>query len=218
MGTVSNMRDDRNQNGQPVIKAFRGAAVLDRKVDEYIGVVKGMTADGTIHQGQLEYLLAWLRSNGEVASVWPASIVYEKLRSVLAKGRLDEADERVMLDLLLATVGGNTAPARGEASDSTALPFCSPTPRIVFPSRVFCFTGKFEWGTRDDCESAVMERGGTCKGNITKKLNYLVVGDVGSRDWLHSTYGRKIEQAVAYRDAGVPLAIVSERQWAESLV
>lgn len=38
-----------------------------------------------------------------------------------------------------------------------------------------------------------------------------------SRDGAHTTFGRKIEKAVSYREKGVPIAIVSEDHWAASL-
>jgi hypothetical protein len=62
-----------------------------------------------------------------------------------------------------------------------------------------------------------MAKGGLPAPSITKKLNYLVIGSVGSRDWAHSTHGRKIEKAVSYRNGGAPLAIIGEEHWADSL-
>jgi hypothetical protein len=50
-------------------------------------------------------------------------------------------------------------------------------------------------------------------GAITKDLNYLVIGEVGSRDWIHSTHGRKIEKAIDYNDRGCRIAIVTEQHW-----
>jgi hypothetical protein len=52
---------------------------------------------------------------------------------------------------------------------------------------------------------------------ITKKLDFLVVGVVGSRDWQHSTFGNKIQKAAEYRERGASLAIVSEEQFANVL-
>jgi hypothetical protein len=45
----------------------------------------------------------------------------------------------------------------------------------------------------------------------------LIVGTFGSRDWVHTSFGRKIEKAVTYRRAGQRLAIISEDHWAGSL-
>ena len=46
---------------------------------------------------------------------------------------------------------------------------------------------------------------------------YLLVGTVGSEEWLHSTHGTKIIRAVELKREGRPLAIVSERPWTATL-
>lgn len=217
MGWFSDIRHHLDQNGQPSVAAFRQDAVAERQIDEFIGLIKGITADGTIHRGQIEFLLAWLETNRAASAVWPASTIQARLVASLSSGCLDEVSERAILDLLLATVGGNTAQQTGESSNSTALPLSDPPPTIEFSNRRFCFTGRFTYGERDKCQAEVIARGGVCQDAITKKLNFLVIGQLGSRDWLHSTHGLKIMKAVEYRDSGVPLAIVSEHQWLDHL-
>jgi NAD-dependent DNA ligase len=127
----------------------------------------------------------------------------------------DAHEEGELLELLLHTVGGN-APARGEASMSTELPFTKPPPTIDFKERAFCFTGKFYAGTRSWCEEQVATRGAHCCA-ITRELNYLVIGDIGSRDWIHSTHGRKIEKALEYNERGCSIGIIGEQYWHAAL-
>lgn len=204
-------------HGQPRALGFRSEAVAQRQIDELIGLVKGVLADGAICQGEVEFLHGWLSANRQAADAWPARVLYPRIAAALADGHLDADEEREIMELLLSTVGGNTATLNGESSNSTALPLCAPAPQVVVAGQSFCFTGKFNSGTRSWCETRVVEFGGIPSTGITKKLNYLVVGDIGSRDWLHSTHGLKIKKAVDYRDAGVPLHIISEKHWYENL-
>ncbi len=44
-----------------------------------------------------------------------------------------------------------------------------------------------------------------------------VIGAIGSRDWIHSTHGRKIERAVELREQGTGIYILSEEYWADSI-
>ncbi|BBP99114.1 hypothetical protein BSFA1_42430 [Burkholderia sp. SFA1] len=206
-----------DQDGQPLIRAFRGQAVSERKLDELIGIVKGVLADGSVSQGEAEFLLRWMESNRDVAALWPASVIYPRISAALADGVLDLREEGELLELLLQTVGGNKAPDQGESSNSTTLPLTRPAREVVFAERTFCFTGKFFSGTRDWCHRQVHERGGIPADGITKKLHYLVIGEIGSRDWLHSTYGTKIQKAASYATSGAPLIIVSEEHWAKHL-
>ena len=48
---------------------------------------------------------------------------------------------------------------------------------------------------------------------MTLRANYLVIGIISSEDWMYSTHGRKIEQAVAFVSQGHPIAIISEEHW-----
>ena len=84
---------------------------------------------------------------------------------------------------------------------------------ILFTPSNFCFTGVFASGTRNWCHEKVSERGGLSSGTINKKLNYLIIGDIGNENWLHSTHGRKIEKAIQYNNSGCEIAILSEEYW-----
>lgn len=96
-------------------------------------------------------------------------------------------------------------------------PFDSPAPAITYEGMAFCFTGKFDTGSRSDCENAVRERGGTTTGTVSREVAYLIVGTLGSPVWKRGSYGRKIERAIILRrETGRP-AIVSEGVWSQSL-
>ena len=83
--------------------------------------------------------------------------------------------------------------------------------------RIFVFTGQMAFGPRQDCQRHVELFGGLCEASVTRRTNYLVIGTFASRDWAHTSFGRKIEKAVGLRDRGQPLAIVAEHHWAAQL-
>lgn len=78
----------------------------------------------------------------------------------------------------------------------------------MFEGKSFCFTGVFKFGTRSECHHAV----------ITKKLDYLIIGSVGSEFWRHSSFGTNIMKAAQYKDDGSPIAIVAEAHWVGELL
>ncbi|BFG81411.1 hypothetical protein PTKU46_94450 [Paraburkholderia terrae] len=208
----------KDQDGQPFNRAFRAGAIIDRKIDELIGIMKGILADGNVSESEAEYLLRWIQANRDVTDVWPACVLYTRIAKALSDGVLDSNEEKELLELLMSSVGRNTAPEFGETSNSTQLPVTVPAPEIQFAGRTFCFTGRFFSGTRDWCHEQVATRGGVPADSVTKKLNYLVIGDIGSRDWLHSTFGTKIQKAATYAAGGTPLIIVAEEHWASHLI
>lgn len=212
-----NAHNAHNAHGQAITPRLRASAIADRQVDELIGLVKGVLADGAVCPNEVRFLLQWMEANREAANMWPAKALYPRLAAAMADGHLDDDEEREVMSLLLATVGGIAAPSADAPNFTTTLPLCSPVPAVEFNGRVFCFTGRFHSGTRDWCEAQVVARGGRAVSSITRKLNYLVIGELGSRDWMHSTHGRKIEKAVSYRDDGVALRILSEQHWYEHI-
>lgn len=208
-----------DEHGQPQNRLYRAQAVQARQVDELIGIIRGVLADGVICQQEVEYLLAWMHANKKAVNEWPANALYARIVSALGDGHMDAEEESEIMALLLKTVGGISVPKpqSGDASYSTALPLDDPLPVIQPAGKTFCFTGKFIGGTRRWCEDVVKERGGLVLAHITQELNFLVIGDIGSRDWLHSTHGLKIEKAVEYRQRGVLLGIVNEKHWYEQM-
>lgn len=206
-----------DRDGQPLAQALRRDAVEGRQVDELIGLVKGVLADGALCEGEVQFLYRWLMANREVAESWPANVIFPRIVAALADDHVDAEEEHELMGLLLSLVGGNTATQQGHRSDATTLPLCRPTPAVDFADRRFCFTGAFASGPRTWCEQQVIDRGAQAVANITQRLSYLVIGEIGSRDWAHSTFGRKIQKAVEYREKGVPLRIISEEHWYNSL-
>ena len=125
-------------------------------------------------------------------------------------------NRRDLAELLEAVVGGKAGIIAGKDA-ATDLPVDRPPPKLVWPDSVFVFTGKFAFGPRTACERAVIKLRAVCERGVTKGTNYLIIGTFGSRDWVHTSFGRKIEKAVEYREAGTPLAIVAEDHWVSAL-
>jgi NAD-dependent DNA ligase len=190
--------------------------LIERSLDELLGLCKGLVADRILNEEETSVLIAWLEANRQVEDSWPANVLMARINSMLADRRID-ADERTELFSLLNEIAAGGRQDKIVPSLSTSLPLTKPVPTIVFPSRVFCFTGKFYFGTRQACQMAVRERGGLIQDNVTQQTHYLVVGTLGSTDWAHSTHGRKIEHAVELAQKGLPIALVSEQHWTSQL-
>ncbi len=190
----------------------------DRAADELVGLCRGMLSDGVVSSQEATFLKDWIERNAIYASVFPFDIVYRQLQCALEDGVLDGDEERDLLSTLLNLVGGEHAsPLSGSSSLSSTLPLCDPPPPILFEGKTFVVTGTFAFGTRREVVEALEVRGALASGAISKKVSFLVIGEIGSQAWRHSSYGRKIEAAVALREAGVPIRIVAEPYWREAL-
>lgn len=205
-----------DRNGQPVNYALNSGRRSERDISEMLGLAKGVLADGAVSAAEAELLHAWLGRHPEVLQKWPVNRLVERLETIFHDGRVTREEQDDLKELLSDLVGGNAGIIVGEGA-ATALPIDRPAPSVVFPDRVFVFTGKFAFGPRAVCQRFVRDAGGSCDNDVTRRTNYLVIGTFGSRDWIQASYGRKIEQAVEYRESGQVLSIIAEDHWAASL-
>lgn len=122
-----------------------------------------------------------------------------------------------MLIILSQVVGGVFLDDSVASGRSTTLPL-DDVKCVDVAGKVFCFTGALTSGSRRECARRVVALDGVFSNSVTMKLDYLVVGPVASRDWFNTSYGRKIEKAVRYRDEkGLDIKIISEEVWLSSL-
>lgn len=189
-----------------------------RTVSELIGLCRGVLADGHVNTEEAAFVQDWIARNERFASSYPFDVLYRRLAAALHDGVLDEDEESDLLEALVQFVGGETFDAHSAAASmSSALPLCDPPPEIVHLARRFVVTGTFDFGSRTDVINEISARGGDVQKNVVKATNYLLVGNVASRDWAHSSYGRKIESAMQYRADGIPIGIVGETHWTQFL-
>lgn len=200
-----------NADGQLKNKRINWRRIEDRQIDELIGMCKMALADGHVDILEAKALLYWLEQNKESSDRWPANVMYSRIYAILEDGIIDTQEENDLIDLLLEATGGPLEKLL--VQKSTSLPLCSPAPEISFPAKNFCLTGKFFYGPRKNCEKIIIDMGGELASSPTKKTDYLVIGMIGSEQWVHSTHGRKIETGVELRDAGNKIRIISEEHW-----
>lgn len=196
------------------LNAYGRERMTDRQIDELTGLARGLCADGVLNQLEVEFLEKWLAVNVNITGNPVICELYSRVAEVLSDGVADAIESEDLMQALRDFSGNDFE--LGEALKSTGLPLCDPAPELEFSGRTYCFTGTFSYGRRPVCEQAVLHRGGTC-GSLTRKTDVLVVGIYATESWKHSAFGHKIMKAAEMRDAGVPIAIVSETHWVEHL-
>lgn len=199
---------------------FNQARMDRRAADALVGLAAGIAADGVVSQAEATFLQQWLESNLAHLDDPVINLLYARLKDMLADGVLDDDEAAELLDTLRCFSGlsiqkpaANTVPF----TPPNDLPLNQPLPDIEWNGRLFVFTGVMAYGPRKNCQQLVIERGGEISKGVSKKIHYLVVGSVGNEQWRHSSYGLKIMKALELREAGAPIAIVSEDHWQQTL-
>lgn len=202
-------------DGQPCNPMLNRARREKRSADELLGLCKGILADGKLVLAEAEFLDKWIRANWERDDSWVIRRLKPRLEAMLVDGVLDQEEKAELFDLLQQYTGAiPTAPDEAFENYSTSLPLDDPPPPVEFPGRRFVLTGRFVTKNRDKCREIIESRGGECAKSVSRKVHYLVIGSLASRDWIHANYGRKIEKAIELRDKGHEIAIISEEHLA----
>ncbi len=192
---------------------FNRKQINDRDIDTLIGLSKGLTADGKINTAEATVLVSWLVQSKSRSDNPLVENLLEKVESMLADGVIDDEESAELVTTLNQFTG--ESPEIGEVAKATTLPLCDPPPSFSLEGNSFLYTGTFAYGARKLCKEATESRGGINAKSLTKSLDFLVIGTYVTDSWKHESFGNKIIKAVAYRDEGCPLSIISEEKWAE---
>lgn len=189
---------------------------LNKGIEMLHGLISGMLADGLLNNLEIKYLSTWLSEHADVASVWPGNVVAKLLSEILNDGIMTDAEQSQLLKMLTDLSGVNFEQTGSVTAEATTLPLdniCPIDTRDVY----ICLTGEFRFGTRPKCEELAISAGAIPHPALTKKIAYLIIGTNVSLNWAHTSYGRKIEQAVAHQQSGHPMKIISEQRWLASM-
>lgn len=207
--------NDLSEQEQPLTRGFHRQRLMGRSADELIGICKGVLADGAVTAQEVQFLLSWMEVNADYVSQWPFDLLYQRLVTACADGEISGEEERELIGLLADMTGPGVQQAGGNAPNEV---LCDdPSPAIEFKDRRFVLTGAFAIGKRSVVEQWIVKQGGQVVGAVNRKTDYVLLGSVGSRDWLYSTHGTKLLAAADLKTQGHHIAVIAERHALRSM-
>ena len=180
------------------------------------GILDGITADGVINVEEVKELRSWLRDHEHLAGLWPFDEIDALTLHALSDGKITVEEQQELLyyfNDFISKPGSRTVKSVNVMTSPFVVGVCAATPEIYFADRCFCFTGKSQRATREEIRVLVEDRGALFSGDVSKKLDYLIIGAGGNPCWTYSCYGRKVERAVELRQEGHRLVIVHENDF-----
>ncbi len=186
-------------------------AMEAKELQVLMGICTGVVADGDVNAQEIGFLRSWLAENRGITGTWVGSQIYRKVQEITHSDTVSDEGRRSLLALLTSLTGVSFAETGCAQPEVVSIPFDEVD--VIFAGRSFCFTGRFVFGTRAQCEKIVVAAGGDVCGNVTKSLDYLVIGTNIEPSWINTSYGRKIEAGIAARSSQGKLKIISEQRW-----
>lgn len=180
------------------------------------GLIHGIMADGKLTDKEIIALNQWLTDSDYLQGTYPFDEVLSLTSAMLADHKISPDERNTLMAFFSNFIDFRDSynlmepdfkKLREQYSVQGICAFC---PEIEFEDKVFCFTGASYKATRAELADIVSSHGGLLRDGVSRKTNYLIVGNDGNPCWAYSCYGRKIEEAINLRKEGFKLQIVNE--------
>jgi NAD-dependent DNA ligase len=189
-------------------------------MQEFHGILGGIAADGVINEAELRVRQDWMEKHEDLAGHWPFTETDSLVCAVLANGTIDQGEHGRLLEWCRSFVdisGHKTLSAQSHSFGTTTTGIAAVSPEIIFPGKSFCVTGASHKVPRKVIQEQITRLGGKISG-VRHDLDYLIYCDAGQKCWAYACYGRKVEQVMEYRIAGVATTlIVAEADYWDAL-
>ena len=200
-----------SEYGGPTSKVARNHQA-ERACAQLLGLLSGITADGHLHDLEIQFLRTWLSENRRAGEHWLGERIAAQIDAVLGDGHVSDEERAQLLTTLQGAAGVEFAETGCVTPDPVAFP--ADDCEVRLNGAVVCLTGKFHFGSRGDCEKATVAAGATCADSVTKKVHYLVIGSAGATaSWKQASYGAKIDAAMKLKESGHRIFILDEDAW-----
>lgn len=150
------------------------------------GIIAGITCDNVLTEAEVYYLKDWLNQNVELSGNYPFDIALREVNAALEDGILEQCE----LDHMLGIFKEFLDPVEANAKSEQSLNFCGKT---------VCLSGDFETGSKNDISQRLISLGAEIKDTVTKAVDYLIVGEMGSSAWACGNYGTKVKKPLKCR-------------------
>lgn len=178
------------------------------------GICHGILADGVIEDKEVHQLETWLEQNTHLNTYYPYDEIRSLILSIVSDGKIEEEELLVLKAYLNQFVNLENKSIEHqlnrETQDINISGHCTSNPDIDIDRKTFCVTGVLKSGNRASLEKQISDLGGIPTKTLTKKTDYLIVGDNGNSAWAFACYGRKVEKALEMRKGGHTILLIHE--------
>lgn len=162
------------------------------------GILKGIASDRIVTLDECNELKKWLYHNEYLRGHYPFDRIMGLLDKVLEDNQITEDES----NLLLSEIDDILNPVESIKSQISDV-----------KGQNVCLSGNFSYGQKSKVEQYIKDRGGIIVGNVSKKLNILIIGDLECDAYAHGTYGTKTKKALELIAQGCPIYIIKEKDF-----
>lgn len=158
------------------------------------GILDGIVCNQRVNQKEIDSLNIWLKQNDYLKDVYPYDKVLSEVSKVLEDEVLTSEESNYILSIFNEIIH----------------PDFNNDENIDFEGKTFCLTGEFKTTTKQEISKRVQGLGAIEKTGVSSKLNYLIIGGVGSDAWKFGKIGGKQAKAQELNEKGANIKIIDE--------
>ncbi len=167
-------------------------------------LLDSVTEDGIITPEELCGIRDWMDKHCSLRGNYPYDHIYDALAKVLEDGMVTDDELEELNRVFSETID----PVKSASGHSINGSICG---------MHFVITGEFEYGSRAEVTCFIEDKGGLIDNTVKKSTNYVIVGVKGSDHWQTGNYGSKIKKAMEYKENGIPIEIIEEKDFFNSI-
>lgn len=189
------------------IDGLRGDGFYDAVTEQmqiFQGMLGGIAADGSIDHEEVRGLRSWMVDHELLTRHWPFTEIDSLITAALSDGVIDPEEHQRLLTWCGAFVdisSHKTLIGKATGFGKSLQGIAAASPNITFQGSSFCVTGASARASRGTIEDYITSLGGAIAG-VSRKLDYLILCDAGSKCWAYACYGRKVEAVMQNRQGG----------------
>lgn len=183
------------------------------------GICHGILADGVINEKEVFDLKSWLEDNSHLSTYYPYDEIRSLVSSIVADGIVDDEEKIILKAYINQFADIQNQKIQKQINEETTnvniSGLCTSDPNVTFKDKTFCITGVLKRGSQAVLKADIEKLGGIPTERVTKKTDYLIIGDNGNPAWAFACYGRKVEQALNMRKEGHTISLIHEFDFAD---
>jgi len=183
-------------------------------------ILGGIISDGLVTEDELRGLSRWLQDHEHLKSCWPYDEIDSLIIGVMNDHKIDPEEHaklKAFFSEFTALLDDRTIASPVVSEGPNIVGLCAVCPEIEFSGSSFCFTGASSLYTKSEFAAIVKRLGGSVASDVTKAVNYLIIGAEGNPCWAYACYGRKVEKAVKLRKIGIRILLVHENDFLDAV-
>lgn len=163
---------------------------------DFLSLCEMIVANGRVDALEAMSVLQYVEEHDKLQGDPLLDKVCSLLTAALVDGDIDERESNQLVGLLQGVIN--------PCSDGVA------HRQVQIEGKKFCLSGTFYHGSKECIKQFILQNGGQVLSGVSKKCDYVVVGDEGSDAWTTKNYGSKVKKALELQSKGDDIQIVSE--------